>query len=82
MYRIYTENTKIKTIKRLCNNNLNGYTLIKSQGIWQGKEEKSIIIEVEGARKKQMIHLSKLLKKALKQEVILLQELKTKNQLI
>jgi len=46
LYRIYTENINIDKIKSILNNHFENYTLIDSLGVWQGTEEKSLIIEV------------------------------------
>jgi hypothetical protein len=46
LYRIYTENINKHAIEKLVNDFYEGYTIIESTGYWQGKKERSMIIEI------------------------------------
>jgi len=46
VYRIYTQNSKLKWLKSVLDELFDGYTLIKAEGYWRKQREKSLIIEV------------------------------------
>jgi hypothetical protein len=48
LYRIYTENKNLDGIKDIINRNFKEYTLFYGVGVWQGIEEKSLVIEIVG----------------------------------
>jgi len=46
LYRLFTENKNYEQIKKLIRDYFDGATIIKADGIWQGKPEHSLIIEI------------------------------------
>ncbi len=46
LYRIYTENKNYEQVKKLVAYHLQGATIIKAEGFWQGQWEQSLVIEV------------------------------------
>lgn len=64
-----TKEVEKEKIKVILNNFYNGYTIIDTIGLWQGTEEKSVIIEIIGEEvKKEVIEI---LKEDLKQYSII-----------
>lgn len=51
-----------------------GFTYYKSTGYWKGKREKSLIVEISGAKQNEVKKLSKVLCKVLKQEAVAIQK--------
>ena len=51
LYRLFTENKNYDQIKTLVANEFDGFTIIKTEGIWQGESEHSLIIEIECQQK-------------------------------
>ncbi len=51
-----------------------GFTVLKSEGYWKGKSEKSIVIEIETNDKELIMKTAQKLKTVLKQEAIGLSE--------
>lgn len=45
-YRMYTQNKNIKMIKRVFEPHFDSYTLFETKGVWNGKSEKSLCIEI------------------------------------
>lgn len=62
-------------IERAAGQKFPGFTLIDALGYWQGKSEKSLIVQIETLDRKAVIALALELKKDLRQEAIGLQEL-------
>ncbi len=46
LYHIYTENKNCKRVEHILSSFLGGYTLLTSKGIYQGRMEESLIIEI------------------------------------
>lgn len=69
-----THQIELDKLKTICNTFFEGYTLIPSQGYWQGKEEPSIIVQIETDNKNKVYMLAKTLKSSLKQQAIGLQK--------
>ena len=47
LYRLFTENKNYDQIEKLVSESFDGFTLIKTDGIWQGESEHSLIIEID-----------------------------------
>ena len=75
LYRILTENLNRKRIERIISKSFKGFSLIKSQGFWEGIKENSLIIEISGSKKiAGKVKVSALeIKKANKQDAVLIQ---------
>lgn len=50
LYRLFTENKNYDQIKKLVGDLFDGFTIIKADGVWQGKSEHSLIIEIDNPR--------------------------------
>ena len=72
-FRIYTENRDKDDIRLLVSKYYEGFTLYEGQGIWKGKAEPSLIIEVIGGAIGKIRKLAKEIKKVNKQEAVLIQ---------
>lgn len=46
VYRIYTEQKNLKWICQVVSEKFPGFTVYKTVGYWQGKPEKSVMIEI------------------------------------
>ena len=46
IYRLYTENKHRSFIEHLVARYFSGFTIYKAIGYWQGKKEKSLVIEI------------------------------------
>lgn len=79
-YTIYTENKNLDKIEAILNDSLiiEGYTIINTQGYWQGLKEKALKIEIilEPCNKLKHTHNLKIICKKIKivnkQETVLL----------
>lgn len=47
LYRLFTQNQNYDEVKQLVCEAFDGATIIKANGLWQGKTEHSLIIEIE-----------------------------------
>lgn len=47
LYRLFTENKNYDQIKKLAGDLFDGFTIIKTDGVWQGESEHSLIIEID-----------------------------------
>lgn len=76
LYRYYIgSNNETKLLEdrkaiRIISKHFEGFTTTKGLGYWQGKSEKSLIIEIETTKRKQIITLAKELCKELKQDAV------------
>ena len=75
LYRILTENLNRKGIERIVSKSFKAFSLIKSQGFWEGTKENSLIIEISGSKKiADMVKKSALeIKEVNKQDAVLIQ---------
>jgi tRNA(Glu) U13 pseudouridine synthase TruD len=76
LYRYYigannkTKKVETKKAVGIISKKFEGFTVSKSLGYWQGKAEKSIIVEIETNNKKQIMATALELCKALKQQAV------------
>ncbi len=84
LYRIYTENKNQKAIEKIVSKAFEGFTIYKAKGFWRLQAEKSLIIEITtpGIDREIVNKIAKDIKKANKQESVLVQEIKNNNWLI
>jgi hypothetical protein len=47
LYRIFTENKQKDGVAKVVTRFFDGFTLIEGEGYWQGKPEKTLIIEID-----------------------------------
>ena len=80
-----TGRVEISKIKKAFNKEIEGYTLYKAEGYWQGEKEKNAIVELLTEKPEEILkfkEITKNLKKELKQNAILLIELPVTAELI
>jgi hypothetical protein len=82
LYRIFTERKNLDGIEKILNQHFKGYTHYKATGFWEGMKEPSIVIEIQGASKKEVSAASKAIKKLNKQQAVLVQEFNLKGTLV
>ena len=89
LYRIFTENKNYDQIKELICQHFDGCTLIKAKGVWQGKSEHSLIIEIDYIKPANVIdvdikidQLCYAIKKLNQQNKILVQRIESNSKLI
>lgn len=70
-----THKVELNKIRKATAKMFEGFTIIPSTGYWQGKAEKSVIVQIEAMNRAQVIELAELLKIELKQDAIAMQEL-------
>jgi len=46
VYRIYTEKKNVKAISQIVSEHFDGFTILFGRGYWEGKPEKSMVIEI------------------------------------
>lgn len=75
LYRIYTENKDRAWIERQASKRFAGFTIVDAIGYWQGKKEKSLIIEIiaqdQYEHKANIATLRDLIRRHNKQESVL-----------
>lgn len=83
LYRICTENKNYAAIlDRLDSQFPDGYTIINANGAWQGKREKSLIIEIVQKADVNIQHLVYWLKKHNEQNAVMVQVIDIDNWLL
>lgn len=86
LYRLFTENKNHDIITKLANKYYEGYTLMQVSGYWQGKPEKSLLLEVVAKQSELEIdkfeHLAKQIKKENKQDAVLIETIPNSSKLI
>ena len=65
------------TIREITSKAFKGFTMIDAAGIWQGKAEASIILQIETLDRDQVLRLAQVLKSELHQDAIGIQETPT-----
>ena len=82
LYRIITENINQPDIIKLVAEYTSGFTLIETQGYWQGKPENSLIIEIVGIGCSTANKIARAIKKLNNQESVLIQLIEAKDYFI
>jgi hypothetical protein len=72
IYRIYTEEKNKRAIVRLAGEQFESFTLQPTLGYYQGKPEKSIVIEIVGASQRAVEQLARRIRKMNGQKSVLL----------
>jgi hypothetical protein len=79
-YRIYTEEKNKKAIVRLVSEHFESFTLQPTLGYYRGKPEKSIVIEIVGAKPAEINRLADRIRKMNGQQSILILRLNTNSE--
>ena len=78
VYRIYTENLNREEILRLTAKKFESFTLQATTGYSQGRGEKSIVLEIVEARRKDVTALAKRIRKLNGRKSVLIMRLSGK----
>lgn len=84
LYKLFTENKNYDQIKKLVGNYFKDFTIIKAEGIWHGKSEHSLIIEISGIEydMSRISNLCYAIKKLNQQDKILVQRIESNSKLV
>lgn len=84
LYRIITEDKNRKAIFEIVDRQYYGYTWYAAHGVWRGKHEKSIIIEIDAGRSEhqQIRMLAKHIGAVNHQDCVLTQQLKSDSRFV
>jgi hypothetical protein len=80
MYRILTE--RRSNLSRILDEYFDGYTMYDARGRWQRKNEASAVIEVERTSIAKVRRAAMAIKKANRQQAVLIQRLASKPELV
>jgi hypothetical protein len=78
LYRLLTENKNKKWLCRLISENFSGFTIYETIGYWQGKQEKSLVIEILEENVSDMTKIERICKSICgysKQDVVMVQSI-------
>ena len=75
LFRILTEDLNREAIKKIVSLRFPSATLLPGDGIWRGKEEKSLVIEIEASKKSEKVvdNIAKEIKIINKQKKVMIQ---------
>lgn len=85
IYRILTENINKDEVLKIVNEKFNGYTVYEGVGVWQGKREGNLTIEIDTLGEVgnlQVYHVAYAIKDLNKQECVLVQKIASDSKLI
>jgi hypothetical protein len=82
MYRILTENKNVDEVWKALRVLGLDYTLYFGRGSWQGKREKSLMIELDDVSRCRAVKAAKVIKELNGQDAILLQHIRTNSDLL
>lgn len=82
LYRIFTEDKNRKTIIKLTSRLFDGFTVFQTVGYWKGTPERSLTIEIVGAKRQDVRDLARAIKQINKQEAVLVQAIESTSTLI
>lgn len=89
MYRVYTEDVVIwngeeigASADRIASTFFPAFTLMQADGYWNGKREKSAVIEVDTNDRAKVYEMAREMKIRLKQESVLVIEVPSKGELV
>jgi hypothetical protein len=71
VYRIYTEDKNLSEIKLILEEYFKGFSIFDGKGSWKGIEEKSLLIEIEGANASKIRIVAAKIKSLNRQESVL-----------
>jgi len=76
LYRLHTENKNRKWTERIIAEHFNGFSIQEQTGYWDGKKEKSLVIEIMTSQKSAPLRIQEIVKKICghnRQDVVLIQ---------
>ncbi len=83
LYRIFTEDLNQVEIERILRIEFESYTLLHGLGYWSGSQERTIVIEVIGARLlKKIRKVAKEIKSLNSQDAVLIECLTNHNEIV
>jgi hypothetical protein len=75
IFRLYTEEKNLKGINKILNRFFSGYTLYHTEGTWQGKSEKCLVIEVYNEHPTRVYACAKEIRELNKQDCVVVQSI-------
>jgi hypothetical protein len=82
MYRILTENKNVEGIRSLLGNLGLDFTFYYGDGSWHGRNEHSLLIELDRASERVAEKAARLIKRSNSQQAVLLQEVPARSRYI
>jgi len=82
VYRIYTEEMNVRAIKDILNLRFDGYTLFYGIGVWKGKQENNLTIEIITDKIISVYESARQIKKLNNQEAVLVTVAKIEGNLV
>lgn len=86
MYRLYTEDTgldgQLAAMSLLTEHGIDGATLTRGFGVWRGKMEPALVIEIVSAASHNVYDYAEHLRRILKQEAILVVNITEKHRMV
>lgn len=82
MYRIYTEDVNKQGIESILDKLFPGYTVAETDGVWQGKHERSLAIDIETSDANKVKTASSEIKKLNSQDAVLVEDIASHAELI
>lgn len=73
MYRIMTEDTNRRGIQQILSQHFTAFTVFPALGCWKGKQERSLVIELSGVKRRDVIRAAQEIKERNKQDAVLVQ---------
>jgi hypothetical protein len=73
VYRIYTEDKNLPQISSILNEDFPSYSVFEATGVWKGVQEKSLLIEIDGANATKVRAVAAKIKALNGQEAVLVQ---------
>lgn len=81
IYRVYTEEKNKRDIVRLAAQQFENFTLQPTLGYYQGRSEKSIVVEVVGASERSVTQFASRIQKMNGQKTVLLMKVNVRTKL-
>jgi hypothetical protein len=82
MFRIYTEDRNRWKVKAILNRLFGSYTLLYGIGAWKGRNEHSMIIELDGVSRVKVRQAACEIKKVNSQDAVMVQEIAAETQFV
>ena len=82
MYNLYTEDIHRRMVEKILSRHFRGFTETTARGFWEGKPEKSLVISVADARGSDIKQAATEIKRANKQQAVLVVKSQTEDKLI
>ena len=82
MYRILTEDIRRGRVIDIISRYTDGATIYPATGLWRGKLENSLAIELSGIKHKNVLRIAEDIKRENDQKKVLIQRINTRDRLV